>query len=196
MGSLLAGLTYGGQWALMAATASELFGLAHFGTLYNCLAMGSPLSTYLLSARLAGWLYDREARRGRGRSLDGGEGGGWHFSRKIGWNTADGMLGGLWPSTSMVVLGKQSREDCRAGAEGRRLSLASEPHVHATDLASTGIRSLSMGAAPAPSPEGPPTCTGARCFRLTFLILTGVCLLGSGLNGWLAQRTRRFYRER
>lgn len=54
VGSILAGLTYGGQWALMAATASELFGLAHFGTLYNVLAMGSPLSTYLLSARLAG----------------------------------------------------------------------------------------------------------------------------------------------
>lgn len=54
VGSAVAGLTYGAQWALMAASASELFGLAHFGTLYNVLAMGSPAATYLLSARLAG----------------------------------------------------------------------------------------------------------------------------------------------
>lgn len=37
------------------------------------------------------------------------------------------------------------------------------------------------------------TCTGAVCFRLTFLIMTGVCLLGISLTTVLCIRTRSVY---
>lgn len=61
--SLLVGLCYGAQWSLMPATASEIFGLKYFGTLFNALTISSPLATYLLSVKLAGYIYDREAEK-------------------------------------------------------------------------------------------------------------------------------------
>eukprot|EP00850_Spirogloea_muscicola_P007158 SM000035S13138 [mRNA] locus=s35:786407:788958:+ [translate_table: standard] len=61
--SVVIGMTYGAQWALMPATASELFGLRHFGTMYNWLACANPIGSYLLSVQVAGTIYDREAKR-------------------------------------------------------------------------------------------------------------------------------------
>ena len=37
MGSALVGMAHGAHWTLMVAIASELFGLKHFGALYNTL---------------------------------------------------------------------------------------------------------------------------------------------------------------
>jgi hypothetical protein len=37
--SILVGLAHGAHWTLMVATSSELFGLKHFGALYNTLRL-------------------------------------------------------------------------------------------------------------------------------------------------------------
>ncbi|CAI5469867.1 unnamed protein product [Closterium sp. Yama58-4] len=61
VGSAIVGLAYGSQWGLMPAVASEVFGLRHFGTLYNWLTITNPTGSYLLSVCIAGYLYDYEA---------------------------------------------------------------------------------------------------------------------------------------
>lgn len=63
VGSIIVGLCYGAQWGLMPAVASEIFGLKHFGTLYNWLTITNPTGSYLLSVCVAGYLYDYEAER-------------------------------------------------------------------------------------------------------------------------------------
>eukprot|EP00850_Spirogloea_muscicola_P023882 SM000400S15605 [mRNA] locus=s400:18012:20578:- [translate_table: standard] len=110
--SVVIGMTYGAQWALMPATASELFGLRHFGTMYNWLACANPIGSYLLSVQVAGTIYDREAKR------QGGS---------------------------------------------------------------------------APPPLGPPVCHGPHCFRLTFLVMATVCMVGACTAVVLSMRTRAFY---
>lgn len=61
--SIIIGLCFGAQWPVLFAVISELFGLKYYGTLYNLGAAASPLGSYLLSVRVVGNLYDREARR-------------------------------------------------------------------------------------------------------------------------------------
>ncbi|XP_024516987.1 uncharacterized protein LOC112341318 [Selaginella moellendorffii] len=67
-GSILIGLTFGAQWALMFTIISEIFGLKYYGTLYNVGGIASPVGSYLLSVRVAGALYDKEAAKDRARS--------------------------------------------------------------------------------------------------------------------------------
>uniref|UniRef100_A0A0D6R6U4 Uncharacterized protein n=1 Tax=Araucaria cunninghamii TaxID=56994 RepID=A0A0D6R6U4_ARACU len=62
-GSVLVGICYGCQWSLMPTTSSEIFGLQHFGTLFNVIATASPIGSYVLSVRVVGYLYDSEAQR-------------------------------------------------------------------------------------------------------------------------------------
>ncbi|PKI26150.1 hypothetical protein CRG98_049161, partial [Punica granatum] len=50
-------------WPLLFAIISEIFGLKYYSTLYNVGAAASPFGSYILNVRVAGWLYDREARR-------------------------------------------------------------------------------------------------------------------------------------
>ncbi|XP_024516988.1 protein NUCLEAR FUSION DEFECTIVE 4 [Selaginella moellendorffii] len=63
VGSILIGLCFGAQWALLHIIISEIYGLKYYGTLQSIIAMASPLGTYLLSVRVAGYMYDREAAR-------------------------------------------------------------------------------------------------------------------------------------
>lgn len=63
VGSIVIGVCYGSQWSLMPATTSELFGLRHFGTLYNTITISNPAAAYILSVGVAGYLYDREAQK-------------------------------------------------------------------------------------------------------------------------------------
>ncbi|CAM6072774.1 unnamed protein product [Sphagnum tenellum] len=65
-GSLLVGLGYGSHWSVTPATASELFGLKHFGILYNVLTIANPAGSLIFSGLIAGTLYDREAQKQRG----------------------------------------------------------------------------------------------------------------------------------
>jgi len=60
-GSIVIGLFLGANWCLNPTTVSEIFGLCHFGTLYNVVLMGNPLVSYVLSVWVVGYLYDKEA---------------------------------------------------------------------------------------------------------------------------------------
>ncbi|XVE89027.1 hypothetical protein DITRI_Ditri19aG0117000 [Diplodiscus trichospermus] len=59
----LLGVCYGFQYSLMVPTASELFGLKHFGIIYNFMQIGNPTGALLFSGLLAGYVYDAEAAK-------------------------------------------------------------------------------------------------------------------------------------
>ncbi|CAI9113923.1 OLC1v1014628C2 [Oldenlandia corymbosa var. corymbosa] len=59
----LLGICYGFQFAIMIPTASELFGLKHFGIIFNFMQLGNPVGAFLFSGLLAGEVYDVEARK-------------------------------------------------------------------------------------------------------------------------------------
>jgi MFS family permease len=59
----LLGISYGILYAVMVPTASELFGLRHFGLIYNVLLLGNPVGALLFSGILAGYVYDAETAR-------------------------------------------------------------------------------------------------------------------------------------
>ncbi|GMJ04353.1 hypothetical protein like AT5G14120 [Hibiscus trionum] len=63
IGTLLVGLCYGAHWAIVPATASELFGLKKFGALYNFLCLASPAGTLIFSGVIASSIYDHEAEK-------------------------------------------------------------------------------------------------------------------------------------
>lgn len=66
VGSILVGICYGSQWSLMPTITSEIFGLEHMGTIFNTIAIASPLGSYIFSVRVIGYIYDREAAREHG----------------------------------------------------------------------------------------------------------------------------------
>ncbi|XWS16506.1 hypothetical protein CRYUN_Cryun34aG0094200 [Craigia yunnanensis] len=59
----LLGVCYGFQYSLMVPTTSELFGLRHFGIIYNFMLLGNPVGALLFSGLLAGYVYDAEAAK-------------------------------------------------------------------------------------------------------------------------------------
>lgn len=61
--SIVIGFCFGANWPLLYSIISELFGLKHYSTLFNVGSISSPIGSYLLSVRVAGYLYDMEARR-------------------------------------------------------------------------------------------------------------------------------------
>ncbi|KAI6676564.1 hypothetical protein NL676_037360 [Syzygium grande] len=61
--SLLIGFSYGAQLTLLFIIISELFGLKHYSTLFNCGQLASPLGSYILNVLVVGRLYDQEATR-------------------------------------------------------------------------------------------------------------------------------------
>ncbi|KAJ4882847.1 Major facilitator superfamily protein [Raphanus sativus] len=63
IGTLLIGLGYGAHWAIVPATASELFGLKKFGALYNFLTLALPVGSFVFSGVIASSIYDMEAER-------------------------------------------------------------------------------------------------------------------------------------
>ncbi|KAG9450214.1 hypothetical protein H6P81_010179 [Aristolochia fimbriata] len=65
----LLGICYGVQFSIMVPTASELFGLKHFGIIYNFMLLGNPLGAFLFSGLLAGYVYDKEATKQFGDML-------------------------------------------------------------------------------------------------------------------------------
>ncbi|XP_078446086.1 protein NUCLEAR FUSION DEFECTIVE 4-like [Wolffia australiana] len=66
VGSAAVGLCYGVRLAVTVATASELFGLSHYGLIYNVIILNLPLGSFLFSGLLAGILYDAEAAKDGG----------------------------------------------------------------------------------------------------------------------------------
>ncbi|CAN8271342.1 unnamed protein product [Cochlearia groenlandica] len=61
IGSIVVGVCYGVRLAITVPTASELFGLKHYGLIYNILILNLPLGSFLFSGLLAGLLYDAKA---------------------------------------------------------------------------------------------------------------------------------------
>lgn len=61
LGSFLVGVSYGSQWSLMPTISSELFGVGHMGTIFNTIAIASPLGSYIFSVRVVGYIYDKAA---------------------------------------------------------------------------------------------------------------------------------------
>ncbi|CAI9091177.1 OLC1v1026133C1 [Oldenlandia corymbosa var. corymbosa] len=61
--SVIIGFCFGAQWPLIFAIVSELFGLKYYSTLYNFGSSASPVGAYLLNVRVAGYLYDKEAKK-------------------------------------------------------------------------------------------------------------------------------------
>ncbi|KAF0912734.1 hypothetical protein E2562_018978 [Oryza meyeriana var. granulata] len=71
--SVIIGFCFGAQWPLLFAIISEVFGLKYYSTLYNFGSVASPIGAYVLNVRVAGYLYDVEAAKQHGGSLDGGD---------------------------------------------------------------------------------------------------------------------------
>lgn len=61
IGSIVVGICYGSQWSLMPTITSEIFGVRHMGTIFNTIAIASPVGSYIFSVRLIGYVYDRVA---------------------------------------------------------------------------------------------------------------------------------------
>ncbi|CAI9112383.1 OLC1v1012830C1 [Oldenlandia corymbosa var. corymbosa] len=64
IGSVIVGVCYGSQWSLMPTITSEIFGLRHMGTIFNTIAVASPIGSYILSVRVIGYIYDKHASSG------------------------------------------------------------------------------------------------------------------------------------
>ncbi|KAI3464008.1 hypothetical protein Pfo_020671 [Paulownia fortunei] len=71
VGSVLVGVCYGSQWSLMPTITCEIFGVPHMGTIFNTIAVASPLGSYILSVRVIGYIYDKEGSSGTGDSCSG-----------------------------------------------------------------------------------------------------------------------------
>ncbi|XBI92043.1 hypothetical protein VPH35_029209 [Triticum aestivum] len=63
MGTFLVGLGYGTHWAIVPAAVSELFGVKHFGAMYNFLTVANPTGSLIFSGLIASSFYDYEAER-------------------------------------------------------------------------------------------------------------------------------------
>ncbi|GAA0161907.1 hypothetical protein LIER_18115 [Lithospermum erythrorhizon] len=126
VGTLMVGLGYGAHWAIVPATASELFGLKKFGALYNFLTLANPAGSLVFSGVIASSIYDREAAK-----------------------QAQGI------------------------------------HLNSQTLGSIMSNALSA--------EEALKCDGAICFFLTFLILSGLCIIAAMLSMILVYRTKVVY---
>lgn len=65
--SVIIGFSFGAQFSLKNAIVSELFGLKHYPTLFNCAQLAIPLGSYLLNVKVTGKLYDEEAMKELGK---------------------------------------------------------------------------------------------------------------------------------
>uniref|UniRef100_A0A2N9I7W6 Uncharacterized protein n=1 Tax=Fagus sylvatica TaxID=28930 RepID=A0A2N9I7W6_FAGSY len=61
MGSILVGICYGSQWALMPTITSDIFGVRHLGTISTTIGVACPVGSYIFSVRVIGYIYDMEA---------------------------------------------------------------------------------------------------------------------------------------
>lgn len=134
----------------------------------------------------AGWIYDKEARRQRRA--------GWPVGSSVRCRLVRKLVRTAVTRSMLAVEDTSEPSWVQRGARPTKQVL--EPCSGDWALAAAAELGSRGGAAPARPSERPPSCSGAHCFRLTFLILAGVCVLGSVLSGWLARRTQSFYRER
>lgn len=107
VGTLLIGLGYGAHWAIVPATASELFGLKKFGALYNFLTLANPAGSLVFSGVIASSIYDREAEKQAHGNLLSSRGFGSVFTRMLDLNEAAPKCEGsvCFFLTSMIMSG-------------------------------------------------------------------------------------------
>lgn len=60
LGSACVGLAYGAFWSLIPCIVSEVFGLRQFPATYKAIVSIVPIGAFLLSAKVVGYIYDRE----------------------------------------------------------------------------------------------------------------------------------------
>ncbi|CAN6208487.1 unnamed protein product [Urochloa humidicola] len=65
----LLGICYGVQFSVIISISSELFGLKHFGKIYNFIALANPVGAFLFNT-LAGYVYDLEVERQKAGMVD------------------------------------------------------------------------------------------------------------------------------
>jgi hypothetical protein len=65
----LLGICYGVQFSVIISTSSELFGLKHFGKIYNFIALANPVGAFLFNT-LTGYVYDLEVERQKAGMVD------------------------------------------------------------------------------------------------------------------------------
>ena len=58
----LLGICYGVLLSVIISTSSELFGLKHFGKIFNFIILANPVGAYLFNT-LAGYVYDLEVEK-------------------------------------------------------------------------------------------------------------------------------------
>ncbi|KAG2565755.1 protein NUCLEAR FUSION DEFECTIVE 4-like isoform X2 [Panicum virgatum] len=63
IGTFLVGLGYGAHWAIVPAAVAELFGVKHFGAMYNFLSLANPTGSLIFSGLITSTLYDYEAEK-------------------------------------------------------------------------------------------------------------------------------------
>ncbi|KMT11441.1 hypothetical protein BVRB_5g107650 [Beta vulgaris subsp. vulgaris] len=61
--SVIMAFCFGAEWTYLFSIISELFGLKHYGTLYNYGSLAAPLGSFIFNVRVAGHLYDMEGLR-------------------------------------------------------------------------------------------------------------------------------------
>ncbi|CAN6172769.1 unnamed protein product [Urochloa humidicola] len=65
----LLGMCYGVQFSVIISISSELFGLKHFGKIYNFIALANPVGAFLFNT-LAGYVYDLEVEKQKAGTVD------------------------------------------------------------------------------------------------------------------------------
>lgn len=70
LGYVLVGICYGSQWSLMPTIAAEVFGSAHMGPIFNTITIANPVGTYILSVRVVGYIYDKNASSSSSGSMN------------------------------------------------------------------------------------------------------------------------------
>ncbi|KAL5198059.1 hypothetical protein ABZP36_001571 [Zizania latifolia] len=63
LGTFLVGLGYGAHWAIVPAAVFKIFGVKHFGAMYNFLTVTNPTGSLIFSGVIASNLYDYEAEK-------------------------------------------------------------------------------------------------------------------------------------
>lgn len=177
IGSLIVGSCYGTTMAMIPAIASEIFGLKNFGLFYNVFTTAVPVGSYLFSGLLAGYIYDREAEK----DVLNFSGGALLLSQT---NSTVGRIGfqqNIW--SKGVVSGNIPQSD-----SFNESYLANISHWWSGNSDVEGYFSGS-------SPSLPLVCHGAHCFRLTFIVMAAVCMVGTLANIVLISRTRSVYRR-
>ncbi|KAM0003014.1 putative MFS transporter superfamily [Helianthus debilis subsp. tardiflorus] len=129
IGTLLIGLGYGAHWAIIPATASELFGVKKFGALYNFLTLANPGGSLVFSGLIASYIYDSEAEK---QAKERGE---------IIIKSTSSMLTKLFETDDALK------------------------------------------------------CTGSICFFLTYMLMSGLCIIALILSLILVRRTKTVYQS-